>query len=210
VDPAVSPGVSNPSQQSSRERILKAALALMSEKGYAGTSMSMLTKRSGLRPSSTYWHFGNKEELLAAVVEYSADRWLSSLPRWADLHGAPDERLRQLLAASQAGTGEEFLRLLMLLALEHPLASGEWVDTIRRVRHSAAGGFRKAFDEINGIPSDDDGRRRRDESARFALAAVDGIFFATQIDDDVDVDRMFSLLEQCFLGLCAPRPPARD
>ena len=198
----VVPAMTEISQQSSRQRILEAAFELMSENGYAGTSMSMLTKRSGLRPSSTYWHFGSKEELLVEVVEYSASRWLTSLPRWGDLEGSPNERLHKLLRTAQDGIHEPFLRLLLLLALEQARSGGAWLDTIRRVRRSAASGFRKAFDEIVGVPADEEMRCRRDELAGFALAAVDGIFMATQIDECVDVSRMFALLEYSFLALC--------
>ena len=191
----------NDGTRGSRERILEAALSLMADKGYAGTSMSMITKRSGLPASSTYWHFGSKEDLLAEVVEYSASRWLASMPRWNELIGTPDERLRQVLATGQAGTSEPFLRLLMLLALEAP-PGGKWLQTIRRVRRSAAGGFRKAYDEIVGKPDDDESQRLREDVCSFALAATDGIFLATQIDEKVDVPRMFQLLERSFLDLC--------
>jgi len=186
--------------QPSRERILEAALDLMSERGYAGTTMSMITKRSGLPPSSTYWHFGSKGELLAAVVEYCAGRWLASLPRWEDLDGQPEERLRALLASGQKGVSEPFMRLILMLALEAP-QDAEWMGTIRRVRRSAAGGFRKAYNEIIGAPDSAQEQVRRDELARFALATLDGIILAAQVDEGVDVPRMFALLDQAFLCL---------
>ena len=40
----------------------------MAEQGFAGTSISMVCRRSGLPPSSTYWHFGSKEGLVRAVL----------------------------------------------------------------------------------------------------------------------------------------------
>lgn len=52
----------------SRQRILDAALALMSEHGVAGTSMRMLAGAADLNVATLYHHFGSKEELLHAVL----------------------------------------------------------------------------------------------------------------------------------------------
>lgn len=42
-----------------RERILLAALKLVSSKGYAGTSIAMICREAGLNASSLYWFFKN-------------------------------------------------------------------------------------------------------------------------------------------------------
>ena len=52
----------------SRQRILDAALSLMSEHGVAGTSMRMLAGAADLNVATLYHHFGSKEELLHAVL----------------------------------------------------------------------------------------------------------------------------------------------
>src|SRR6185312_12889685 len=44
----------------SRERILKATAAVAAERGYDGTTISEITRRSGLSASSVYWHFTDK------------------------------------------------------------------------------------------------------------------------------------------------------
>ena len=56
----------------SRRKIVDAAAALMAERGFAGTSISAVSRRSGLPSGSIYWHFDSKEDLLAAVVEGGA------------------------------------------------------------------------------------------------------------------------------------------
>ena len=55
---------------------------------------------SGLPPSSTYWHFGSKDGLLAATVDYGATKWLEQVPRWDQLAGTPEDRLRRMLTAT--------------------------------------------------------------------------------------------------------------
>jgi AcrR family transcriptional regulator len=63
----------------SRRRILDGASSPMAERGFAGTSISEVSKRSGLPASSIYWHFTSKEGLLGAVVEEGAQGWFDEL-----------------------------------------------------------------------------------------------------------------------------------
>jgi AcrR family transcriptional regulator len=59
----------------SRERILQAALRIASVRGYDGTTVKLISEESGLPPSSLYWHFGNKDRLLAAALEHGFVEW---------------------------------------------------------------------------------------------------------------------------------------
>jgi AcrR family transcriptional regulator len=203
--------VKRPAEDDSRQRIISAAFELMSERGYAGTSISMITKRSGLPASSTYWHFGSKEALLASVVEYSAHQWLATQPRWDSLTGTPTERLSQMLdrAAADAPDSEPFLRILVLLALEQS-HSEESMAVIRRVRHAARAGFRRAFKEIFVSADDAQARDLSATVAAFALAVSDGIFLATQIEHDTDVRALMRLLRTSYLAIGAEFMAKRD
>jgi AcrR family transcriptional regulator len=196
--------------EDSRQRILNAALELMSERGYAGTSISMITKRSGISASSTYWHFDSKESLLMSVVEYSAKRWLASLPRWELMSGTPVERLSELLdRAAETLANQPFLRVLMLLALEQA-SSDESMAVIRRVRHTAAGGFRKAFAEIFTSPEDEDVREFAGQLGAYCLAVTDGIFLASEIEGSVDVGKWMRFLRTSFMSLGVDFMSRRD
>lgn len=59
---------------SSRDTLVKSAIALIAEKGYHGTSMSDLENVSGLGRSSIYHYFKNKEALLAEICSVSTRR----------------------------------------------------------------------------------------------------------------------------------------
>jgi AcrR family transcriptional regulator len=59
---------------SSRTALMEAALALMAEKGYHGTSMSDLEAVSGLGRSSIYHYVRGKEALLAEICSESVRR----------------------------------------------------------------------------------------------------------------------------------------
>lgn len=110
----------------SREAILDAALALMSESGYEGATVAKIAKASGLPASSIYWHFGSKAGVLAAVMERGADTFFT-LTRDSQLppekpEAEPFEKLmlRLHLARKAFEANPEFLRLLFLLILAEP------------------------------------------------------------------------------------------
>ncbi|QXI37518.1 TetR/AcrR family transcriptional regulator [Pseudomonas xantholysinigenes] len=55
--------------EETRATLLSTARQVFSEHGYVGTSMDDLTARAGLTRGALYHHFGDKQGLLAAVVE---------------------------------------------------------------------------------------------------------------------------------------------
>ncbi|GGR39491.1 AcrR family transcriptional regulator [Nocardioides luteus] len=54
-----------------RDQILAAAAELFVSRGYAGTTTREIADGAGLRQASIYYHFGSKEEILAALLERS-------------------------------------------------------------------------------------------------------------------------------------------
>jgi AcrR family transcriptional regulator len=193
-----------PPAADSRQRILDAATRLMSERGYAGTSISMVTKLSGLPASSTYWHFGSKEKLLSEVLEYAASSFMHSLPRLEDVQGTPRERLHTIVREAfvrTRGDDPDFLRLLFMIALERGEGRGEVMETIRRVRGQVARGWKRAFTEIYGEPADAEVEALIGRLAAFALAASDGSFLASQIEDSHDTEAIGDMTATAFLAL---------
>lgn len=53
---------------SSRDRFVDAALDLLAENGFNGTSLQMIGDKLGVSKAALYYHFRTKDELLAAVV----------------------------------------------------------------------------------------------------------------------------------------------
>jgi len=50
-------------------RIIDVAIKLMSEKGYAGTSIQMIADIVGIKKASIFHHFKKKEEILLAILQ---------------------------------------------------------------------------------------------------------------------------------------------
>jgi AcrR family transcriptional regulator len=72
-----------------RERILEAAAELFAQRGYAGTGVDRLAERSGIAKTAIYYHFGNKEGLLAAVLDRAASAWIENIRRAAERASCP-------------------------------------------------------------------------------------------------------------------------
>lgn len=55
--------------EQTRNDILKAALILFDEQGYAQTTLSTIARKAKVTRGAIYWHFENKEEILAALAQ---------------------------------------------------------------------------------------------------------------------------------------------
>jgi AcrR family transcriptional regulator len=82
-----------------RLRILDAALAVLSEDGYAGTTTRAVAERAGTRLSLVHYHFGSRQHLLVAVLERENERLLK---RQRALFAAPTDLSAKWRAACDA------------------------------------------------------------------------------------------------------------
>jgi AcrR family transcriptional regulator len=191
----------------SRRRILDAASSLMAERGFAGTSISDVSRLSGLPASSIYWHFESKEGLLGAVVEEGARRWFEEL-------GDPIAPGSKLFGAATADALEkrpEFLRLMFLIALERKEIDRTSLAAIRRVRKLALerlrAGLLRRLDERGVAPAA--AARLADELALLALAVADGTFIQDHIDPrGTDVRRQLELFDRALGALLPELAPS--
>ena len=52
-----------------KERILYAALALISEKGYDGVGVDLIAESAGLKGPSLYRHYKGKEDIFHSLID---------------------------------------------------------------------------------------------------------------------------------------------
>ncbi|WP_214404274.1 TetR/AcrR family transcriptional regulator [Pseudonocardia lacus] len=79
--------------------ILQAAIAVMAEHGYHGTSVRDIAVRAGMSPGALYHHFTSKQEVLATIMERGIKALLSRTRSALDGAGDdPADRLRALVA----------------------------------------------------------------------------------------------------------------
>ena len=66
--------------EKTRKAILVAALDIISEKGLANTSLDQIANQAGVTRGAIYWHFKNKTELFAVIL----DEWLKPTHQLSD------------------------------------------------------------------------------------------------------------------------------
>lgn len=174
----------------SRERILEAATEIAAERGYEGTSIGLVSKKCGLPASSIYWHFKDKDDLIAAVIERSFGSWLSAwqIPE----SGAAEERFVGVgvQTAKALLDSPDFIRLGLMLALERrpvePRARTMFIQVRGQAFQQLVGNFR---DVMPGLTD-----AEVQQLATYAMAGADGLFIAKEIGGDaVDLVALFEL-----------------
>ena len=188
----------------SRERILAIATELFAQRGYAGTGVDLVSERAKIAKTAIYYHFGNKEGLLASVLERAATTWIEAIREASRRAGsAPAERLDRALAGMRTLLEEKpwILKLLQILALEVADDKPEIRQTLQSIVHRAKDAITGGMREALGFDLPD-----ADTVAALVLAVLDGISLGVQLDPDmVDLDKAFGELRKLVLFMVAVR-----
>src|SRR3984885_14398518 len=81
-----------------REQMLRAALDVIVERGYADTRISDVAERTGTSPALVIYYFKTRDQLLTEAIRYSEDAWYGEyLQRMAQIPAAAG-RLGELIA----------------------------------------------------------------------------------------------------------------
>lgn len=175
----------------SRERILDAATEIAAMRGYEGTSIGAVSKASGLPASSIYWHFADKDDLIAAVIERSYGKWIAAVTAPVSV---PDGQFIQVMVEqvfNSLRAAPDFLRLGLMLVLEQrpeePKARAMFIRVRDNARAFAGENLRRTFPELT--------EAQVELMAEFILTAADGLFIASEAaGDQIDVMAQFGLV----------------
>ncbi|HSQ00821.1 MAG TPA: TetR/AcrR family transcriptional regulator [Candidatus Dormibacteraeota bacterium] len=186
----------------SRERILEAATEVFSTRGYAGAGVDRLAERSGIAKTAIYYHFGNKEGLLAAVLERAATQWIDGIRKAANQGGDPLQRLDRALAGMRAMLEERpwICKLFQILALEVAEEKPEIRTTLRAILNKARDAIVDGMRDALGVDVPD-----AHLIAGMLLAMLDGISLGMQIEDSPSLDAMFGELRRVVTFMVASR-----
>jgi AcrR family transcriptional regulator len=134
--------------EETRKAILLAALDVLSEKGYLRTTFVDIARRIGMSKGAVYWHFKNKQALLAALMEEMRGREEALLAGEAGELTSLDGLKAYLVARMRIATRDDLCRkfaFFMLLQME-------WsVDVIEAVRRELMNLRKEPFDEFTSI-----------------------------------------------------------
>jgi AcrR family transcriptional regulator len=184
----------------SRETVLDAAERLIAAQGYEAATVAALVKEAGIPPSSIYHYFGSKEGVLLAVMERGAERFFEFLPVPYRRLGSQTAHLRAVVetVAAALGRSPDFLRIMVVMATQPMNAGGGEVHrVVQRVRDMALERLREQMQIVFRVDAEGD---TVDELARFALAAIDGAFVASQADPAVSLGRLLEPLPAALVA----------
>ena len=190
----------------SREELLEIASRLMAERGYAATSLSVLSQESGLPKSAIYHHFHSKSGLLTAVMSRGAYGFFEAM-RTAHAGGpvgtTPEERMRWFLVrtAEVFRAQPDFLRLHLILVMSAEAAEADIDTMIEQVRRDGRAYMNHMIATAFADAGADAAQRVADELDYFGIAGFDGAFVAWQADPRRDLTAQMELLADAVVAL---------
>jgi len=138
-----------------RQRLLAATLELLSEGGYAATSVAAITERAGVAAGTLYRHFDSKEELFVELFREVCSREIAAMREAAADFENPLEQLDAALATF-ASRALEHPRIAWTLLAEpvDALVEVERLDYRRRYRDLIIGLLDTAIERREIAPRD--------------------------------------------------------
>ncbi len=159
-----------------KTRMYDAALALIAEKGFAGTTVDEIAERAGVAKGTVYYHFAGKAELVEALIVEKLtpvdDKFRASVASAPDPATALETLVRGEL---------EWIRdnrsFAKLMVTELWREERMWHRTLFELRHRIVDHFRDAI--AAGI---DAGVFRSDIDPQFAASALFGMTVTSALD----------------------------
>ena len=83
-----------------REQMLRAALEVIAERGYADTRIADVAERTGISPALVIYYFKTKDQLLTEAIRYSEDSWYANGRRRLAALPTAAARVEEIVAMS--------------------------------------------------------------------------------------------------------------
>lgn len=103
--------------------VLRVALLLIAERGYAGASLRELARRLGVQQPSLYHYFETKEQLVEQIIVHLGADLLSaspSRPPPTELEDIPEFAIDVVMEIWEGPMYAAFVQLLFVVAVEQP------------------------------------------------------------------------------------------
>lgn len=180
-----------------REQIIAAALKLVSQNGYAGTSIAKICAEAGLNASSVYWFFENKADLFLCTIKEAADEFLAAVRIPAPPDAATPEQDSDALItaiARRLETNASFLRLLLIMMLEEQNLPGELRRKIAEIRAGSLAWWEDFLAGVFAPLGPTSAKVFARDFAPCCRATINGAFIAQQYGEPVDLEQVMRQL----------------
>jgi AcrR family transcriptional regulator len=101
-----------------REEIVRAALEVISERGFQETRLADIAERAGTSAPAVLYHFTSKDEILDAVVSLAEDRFYEGVEATLGHAGGPVARLVHFLQSAARDDDREETAMMWKMWLE--------------------------------------------------------------------------------------------
>ena len=106
------------SAETTREQLLKIAVEMFAENGFAGTSLRSIAKKAGVSPALLIHHFGTKEALIKEAISETLGAWVAG--EKAAMLDDESKQLQNWRALMEKGTTPlNFFRQVLLAGGEY-------------------------------------------------------------------------------------------
>jgi AcrR family transcriptional regulator len=173
-----------------------AALEAIAEQGLAGVGVEPLARRLGVTKGSFYWHFTDRDALLAATLrrweDARTERIIAGVAGVAD----PRERLRRLIRSIAIGGTEDRIHVALAAAsTHHPLVRAVFA----RVTHRRMEYLESCYVELGEAP------RVARRSALLAYTAYIGfVHLRLEAPDELPGDKALAAYIDPFVERLVP------
>ena len=115
------------------ERLYQAAIELIGEHGYSGTTVDEIVARAGVSKGTVYYHFKSKADLVSALLEDGLQRLARSFVEETKHAQEPQEALRALVHAELAYI-QHYQAFSKLVMSEMWRVDRDWQKALRVLR----------------------------------------------------------------------------
>jgi AcrR family transcriptional regulator len=178
-----------------REQMLRAALEVISERGYPDTRIADVAERIGISPALVIYYFKTKDQLLTEAIRYSEDTWYADGQRRMASLPTAAARLEEIVAMSCLPEADPEPHSSWLLWLDF------WAQAARNaevagLRQKSDERWRETFASLV-LAGQAAGEFRNVDAADFAIclsSLLDGLAIQIALEDRVvDPVRAFEL-----------------
>ena len=136
-----------------REKILQATIDLVCERGFSATSVNQVCQRAGIAKTALYWHFGDRDGLMKAVIDDITLGFISEIRDSVFLTGPPQDRKDRMVAGIRdiVENRPQRFRTIILAVLERKDPDPYFRDACWRVTQNAIQAIADGYRATLGI-----------------------------------------------------------
>jgi len=124
-------------------RIREAAIRVLAQNGYYGTTVSQIARAAGVADGTLYLYFDNKDDLLLEIIDELTGQFMDEGKTILEREASPLDRLRKFAELHLTNLGrDEDLACIFQIELRH---------NMRMMKHFSETRMRKYFSILEGL-----------------------------------------------------------